>query len=89
MRILIPLLPRTAAGGSSAAPFGLPSSNTTLFLSNGQDSDDVLLPQEREIMADITLDPDDPATWSSAVEKGKDASRQGETRTLDVLLVCL
>ena len=77
-------------GGSSAAPFGLPSSNATLFLSNRQDSDDVLSPQEREIMADITLDPDDPAAWSSAAEKGKDASRQGETKTtLDVLQVCL
>jgi hypothetical protein len=76
-------------GGSSAAPFGLPSSNTTLFPSNGQDSEDVLSPQEREIMADITLDPDDPAAWSSAAEKGKDASGRGEMRALDVLQVCL
>ena len=46
-------------------------------------------------MADITLDPDDPAVWAAA-EKGKDASGpsgplnnlQGEMRA-DVLQVCL
>ncbi len=50
-----------------------PSSSNALFLPNAQDS--VLSPQEREIMADITLDPDDPATWSRAeAENDKDAS---------------
>jgi hypothetical protein len=50
-----------------------PSSSNALFLPNTQDS--VLSPQEREIMADITLDPDDPATWSRAeAENDKDAS---------------
>jgi hypothetical protein len=40
-------------------------------------------------MADITLDPDDPAAWSSATEKGKDASGRGEMRAVDVLQVGL
>ena len=89
--------PHPSSAHSSSAPFDLPSSNN-LFLPNGQDSDDVLSPQEREIMADITLDPDDPATWAAA-EKGKDASgpsgssgplnnSQGEVR-VNVLQVCL
>ena len=82
--------PRPPSPHATSAPFDLPSSDTP-FLSNGQDAD-VLSPQEREIMADITLDPDDPAAWATA-EKGKDASGpfhnlQGGVRA-NMLQVCL
>ena len=82
--------PRPPSPHAPSASFDLPSSDTP-FLSNVQDAD-VLSPQEREIMADITLDPDDPAAWVTA-EKGKDASGpfhnlHGEVRA-NILQVCL
>ena len=82
--------PRPPPPHAPSASFDLPSSDTP-FLSNVQDAD-VLSPQEREIMADITLDPDDPAAWATA-EKGKNASGpfhnlHGEVRA-NILQVCL
>ncbi|KAI9452344.1 hypothetical protein F5148DRAFT_1236421 [Russula earlei] len=47
---------------------------------NGHDS--FLSPQEREIMADITLDPDDPTTWSSP---DNDASLLNKDATSNIL----
>jgi hypothetical protein len=66
--------------------FGQSSSSidAPLFLPNGhghhgQEEDSVLSPQEREIMADITLDPDDDSTawvWAAGTEnKAHDRAR--------------
>jgi hypothetical protein len=72
--------------------------DTPLFLPNGhghdgQHVDSVLSPQEREIMADITLDPDDDSTaspWTVCMEnnghhRAQDASSAFKTDNLKVV----
>ncbi|KAH9963612.1 hypothetical protein BC827DRAFT_1193088 [Russula dissimulans] len=66
--------PATPDSSSSFDP------SAVLFPTNGQES--VLSPQEREIMADITLDPDDPATWATAEN---DASLLKNDATANIL----
>jgi hypothetical protein len=87
--------------------FGQPSSSidTPLFLPNGhgQEEDSVLSPQEREIMADITLDPDDDSTawvWGAGTKNNahdrahdasavfKDNNSKGVGASANVLQVC-
>ena len=70
--------PHTSTSDSSSV---LGASNS-LFPSNGHES--VLSPKEREIMEDITLDPDDPAAWPSAANDASLSKKDAKSRSLQV-----